>query len=87
MKGLRRHAELVAVVVTLAIFGETALFDRHTGAQNSPAPTLETEIVQVEARFDALGGEALTQASQVYPGAPEAVVVLGRCCSSTRISR
>jgi hypothetical protein len=38
MKGIRQHAELVVVVVTLAIFGGTVFFDRHTGAQNNPAP-------------------------------------------------
>jgi hypothetical protein len=63
MKGIRQHAELVVIVVTLAIFGETAFVDRHTGAQNSPVPTLQTEIAQVEARVDALEGAALTQAS------------------------
>jgi hypothetical protein len=78
MKGIRQHAELVVVVVTLAIFGETAFFDRHAGAQNNSAPTLQTEIAQVEAWIDGLEGEALTQASHVYPGAPEAVVVLGK---------
>jgi cytochrome c peroxidase len=35
-------------------------------------------IAQVEARVDAFESEALTQASQVYPDAPEAVVVLGK---------
>jgi cytochrome c peroxidase len=78
MKRIRQHADLVVVVITLAIFAETAFFARHGGAQNSPAPTLQTEIAQVEARVDALEGEALTQAIQVYPGAPEAVVVLGK---------
>ena len=39
---------------------------------------MQTEIAQVEARVDALEGEAFTQASQVYPGALEAVVVLGK---------
>jgi cytochrome c peroxidase len=66
------------VVITLALFGETAFFAHHAGAQNNPAPTLQTEIAQVEARVDALEGEALTQAGQMYPGAPEAVVVLGK---------
>ena len=66
------------IVITLAVFGEAAFFARHAGAQNSLAPTLQTEIAQVEARVDALEGEALTQAGQVYPGAPEAVVVLGK---------
>src|SRR6202035_1556642 len=66
------------VVITLAVFGRAAFFARHAGAQNSLAPTLQTEIAQVEARVDALEGEALTQAGQVYPGAPEAVVVLGK---------
>jgi hypothetical protein len=36
-------------------------FNHHTGAQNDPAPTLQTEITQVEARVDVLEGEALTQ--------------------------
>jgi cytochrome c peroxidase len=78
MKRIRQGAELVVVVIKLAVFGETAFFARHGGAQNSPAPTLQTEIAQVEARVDALEGGALTQASQVYPGAPDAVVVLGK---------
>jgi cytochrome c peroxidase len=76
MKRIRQHAVLVALLITLAVFGRAAFFARHAGAQNSPAPTLQTEIAQVEARVDALEGEALTQAGQVYPGAPEAVVVL-----------
>src|ERR1700720_3128797 len=66
------------VVITLALFGETAFFARHAGAQNTLAPTLQTEIAQVEARVDALEGAALIQTSQVYPGAPEAVAVLGK---------
>lgn len=78
MKRIRQHAELVVVVITLAVFGEAAFFARHALPQNGPAPTLQTEIAQVETRVDALEGEALTQASQVYPGAPEAVVVLGK---------
>lgn len=78
MKRIRQHAVLVALVITLAIFGRAAFFARHAGAQNSPAPTLQTEIAQVESRVDALEGEAVTQAGQVYPGAPEAVVVLGK---------
>jgi cytochrome c peroxidase len=78
MKRIRQHAVLVALVITLAVFGRAAFFVRHAWAQNSPAPTLQTEIAQVEARVDALEGEALTQARQVYPGAPEAVVVLGK---------
>jgi cytochrome c peroxidase len=78
MKRMRHHSELVVVVITLAVIGEAAFFARHAGTQYSPAPTLQTEIAQVEARVDALEGEALTQASQVYPGAPEAVVVLGK---------
>jgi cytochrome c peroxidase len=39
---------------------------------------LQTEIAQVEASVDAHEREALTQASQVYPGAPEADVVPGK---------
>jgi hypothetical protein len=31
-------------------------FDHHTGAQSDPAPTLQTEITQVEARVDLLEG-------------------------------
>jgi cytochrome c peroxidase len=78
MKRIHQHAELVVVVITLAVFGEAAFFARHAGAQNSRSPTLQTEIAQLEARVDALEGEALTQASLMYPGAPEAVVVLGK---------
>ena len=66
------------VVIMLALFGETAFFARHARAQDSPPATLQTEIAQVEARVDALEGAALTQTSQVYPGAPEAVAVLGK---------
>jgi len=33
MKRIRQHAELVVVVITLAVFGETAFFARHGGAQ------------------------------------------------------
>jgi cytochrome c peroxidase len=70
--------QFTVVVITLALFGETAFFARHARAQNSPPATLQTEIAQVEARVDALEGAALTQTSQVYPGAPEAVAVLGK---------
>jgi Tfp pilus assembly protein FimT len=87
MKGIRQHVELVVVVVTLAIFGETAFFNRHIGVQNSPAPTLETEIAQVEARVDAREGEALTQAARCTPVDLKRSSCSGRCCSSTRISR
>src|SRR6202051_2459811 len=68
----------VIVVISLAVFGTAAFFARHAVAQSSSAPTLQTEIAQVEARVDALEGAALTQAGQVYPGAPEAVIVLGK---------
>jgi cytochrome c peroxidase len=78
MKRIGQNGELVVLAVALAVFGDAAFFARHAKAQNSPAPTLQSEIAQVEARVDALEGEALTQASQVYPGAPEAVVVLGK---------
>ncbi len=77
MKGIRQHAELVVVVVALAIFGETAFFDRHTGAQNSPAPTLQTVIAQAGAGQD-------TPVLHVYgPGGPlpaikEAADVFGK---------
>src|ERR1700682_201975 len=66
------------IVITLAVFGEAAFFARHAGAQNSAAPTLQTEIAQVEARVDAHERAALTQARQVSPGDPEAIVVLGK---------
>src|SRR5260370_39230213 len=66
------------IVISLAVFGTAAFFARHAVAQSSSAPKLQTEIAQVEARVDALEGAALTQAGQVYPGAPKAVVVLGK---------
>src|SRR5260370_1110623 len=66
------------IVISLAVFGTAAFFARHVVAQSSSAPTLQREIAQVEARVDALEGAALTQAGQVYPGAPKAVVVLGK---------
>ena len=62
----------------VALFGATAFFARHVWAQYSPTATLQTEIAQVEARVDVHEHDALTQASQVYPGSPEAVVVLGK---------
>ena len=67
---------LTVIVIALAVLG--VFFAHHAGAQNKPAPTLQTEIAQVEAQVDAHEGEALTEAGQVYPGAPEAVVVLGK---------
>jgi cytochrome c peroxidase len=39
---------------------------------------LQTEIALVEASVDVHEREALTQANQVYSGAPEAIVVLGK---------
>jgi cytochrome c peroxidase len=53
-------------------------FAQRVGAQNSHTPTLQTEIAEVEARVDAHEREALTEAGQAYPGAPGAVVVLGK---------
>src|SRR5260370_41803028 len=63
------------IVISLAVFGTAAFSARHAVAQSSSAPTLQTEIAQVEARVHALAAAALTQAGQVYPGAPNAVAV------------
>jgi cytochrome c peroxidase len=73
------RARLFAVIIImLAVFGATAFLARHIGAQTSPTQTLPTEIAQVEASVDAHERAALTQASQIYPGSPGALVVLGK---------
>ncbi|WP_299638398.1 cytochrome c peroxidase [Devosia sp.] len=64
--------------MAIAILGATAFVARDSGAQTSPAPTLQSEIAQVEESVDEHYREALTQTSQVYPGSPEAVVAVGK---------
>ncbi len=73
-----RIRPLAAIIITIAILGVTAFLPRHAGAQSSPAPTLQTEIAQVEASVDAHERAAVAQASGVYPGGPEAAVVVGK---------
>jgi cytochrome c peroxidase len=71
---LRPFTILVAVV---GVLGVSSLLAGHARAQDSQA-TLQTQIAQVEAQVDAHEDAALAQASHVYPGDPQAIVVVGR---------
>src|ERR1700756_3902401 len=73
------RARIFAVaVIALATFGGMVLCARHIAAQKHVEQTLPAEIAHVEARVDAYEAAALSQAGHVYPGSPEAVIVLGK---------
>jgi cytochrome c peroxidase len=66
------------MVVAFTVFGMVSFLSRQSGAQNSTAQTVQSEIAQVETEVDAHEREALAQASHVYVGSPQAVAAIGK---------
>ncbi len=73
------HLRTFAFAMTVfGVFAGAVLCARNIVAQDNRAQTLSTEIAQVEAGVDAHERTAVAEAAQVFPGSPQAVVVLGK---------